>query len=101
MRGGWFIGVMALEGREAGRDANCVASRPAGCSGDGLDWPVGAGAVGCARGREELDLSDHLVVVAVLPVVVDPLVVLEAAVDGDKPAGREDLGGGLAGLRSE
>ena len=42
-------------------------------------------------------MADHLVVVAALAVLL-PLVVFESAVDGDEPAGGEDLGGGLAGL---
>src|SRR5262249_50740449 len=71
-----------------------VASRLWAGSGGGLGGLLAVGACRVARRGEELDLADHLVVVAGLSVLL-PLVVLEAAVDGDEPAGGEDFGGGL------
>src|SRR5450755_1005495 len=91
---------MVCMGRGRGRGRDAWLWRPArwwsgGCL-DRLLGLRGAGA-GVARRGEELDAADHLVVVAGLAVLF-PLVVLEAPVDRDQPAGAEHLRGGFAGL---
>ena len=92
----WWLFMACMARRGRGRDAGRVASRPLAVR----RRPRRAARSrrsAVARGGEELDAADHLVVVAGLAVLL-PLVVLEAAVDGDQPAGGEDLGGGFAGL---
>src|SRR5271157_2562413 len=52
-------------------------------------------------GGQELDVPDHLVVVALLATLALPLAELQPAIDRDQPALAQVLGGGLSGLSED